>query len=89
MKTAYNVWGPENRASVDPIFNQRVQANKVPGKNQAALRSAIYKELFDQLPPDEQQTWIKRAEADHKLTMDDIEKKLKAGPSTSPEDRQK
>lgn len=89
MKTAYNIWGPENRALVDPIFTQRVQANNVPAKNQAALRSAIYKEFFNQLSADERQQWVQRAEVEHKLVLDEIDKKMKAGPSTSPEDRQK
>lgn len=89
MKTAYNLWGPEHRFFVDPIFDERVKENDVPTKNHAALRSAIYKELFDELPKDEQLEWVKRAEEEHRAALKDIERKMNAGPSTAPEDRQR
>ncbi|KJA15176.1 hypothetical protein HYPSUDRAFT_149496, partial [Hypholoma sublateritium FD-334 SS-4] len=70
LKTAYNLWGPENRA-------------------EAALRSAIYKECFDALPEEQKKAWALRAEAEHNESLRKVEDALKAGPSTSPVDRQK
>ncbi len=52
QKTAYNLWGPENWCFIDPVFNKRVKEGNVPAKRHAALRSSIYKELFDELPQD-------------------------------------
>lgn len=89
MKTAYNIWGPEHRLLVDPVFQQRVRDGNVPGKNQAALRSAIYKEFFDQLDEDEQREWTERAEREHQQALANIEKGLQSGPSTTPEARQR
>lgn len=89
MKTAYNLWGPEHRFFVDPVFEDRVKENNVDAKNHAALRSSIYKELFDELSKEEQLEWSKRAESEHQAALKDIEKKTNAGPSTAPEDRQR
>lgn len=89
MKTPYNIWGPEHRYFVDPIFKQRVEEKNVPAKNQAALRSAIYKELFNDLPEDEKKEWAERAEQEHRLALEEIENKMNSNPSTAPEDRQR
>lgn len=89
QKTAYNLWGPENRAFVDPVFNDRVREGSVPAKRQAALRSAIYKELFDELPDDERQEWTERAEREHMQALKKFNKTLEKIPSTKPEDRQR
>lgn len=89
QKTAYNVWGPHNRCFVDPVFNERVRDGNVPAKQQAALRSAIYKELFEELPEDEQQEWIERAEQEHQEALRKASTTLKSEPSMAPEDRQR
>lgn len=89
MKTAYNLWGPQHRFFVDPIFDQRVMEGNVPAKNQAALRSAIYKELFEDLSAEEKAEWTERAQREHQEALVDIDKKLKSKPSVKPEDRQK
>lgn len=89
MKTPYNMWGPQNRCFVDPVFAERVKENNVPTKNQAALRSSIYKELFEELPEDERQEWIERAEQEHQQALNKVDSTLKSGPSTAPEDRQR
>lgn len=89
QKTAYNLWGPQNRCFVDPIFNERVQQGNVPAKQQAALRSAIYKELFDELPDDERREWTEKAEQEHKDALKKARDVLQAGPSTAPEERQR
>lgn len=89
MKTAYNLWGPENRGEVDPVFVQRVRDDNVPVARQAALRSAIYKECFEALPMDQQEAYALRAEAEHKEALQKIEDALNSGPSTAPADRQR
>lgn len=89
QKTAYNLWGPQNRCFIDPIFNERVREGDVPAKQHAALRSAIYKELFDELPEDERREWVKRSETEHAEALEKANKNLKSGPPTEPEDRQR
>ena len=89
LKTAYNIWGPEHRSEIDPIFKERVQEGNVPAARQAALRSAIYKEFFEALPQDEQNVWVLRAETEHQEALQNVENALKAGPSTAPADRQR
>ena len=89
QKTAYNIWGPENRAIVDPVFHERVRAGNVPGKQHAALRSAIYKELFEGLPDEERLEWINRAEREHRDALAKAENALNSGPSTAPADQQR
>ncbi|KJA13978.1 hypothetical protein HYPSUDRAFT_209087 [Hypholoma sublateritium FD-334 SS-4] len=89
QKTAYNIWGPQNRCFVDPIFNERVRNEAVPAKRHAALRSAVYKELFEELPQDEQQEWLERAEREHQDAIQKADGALKSEPSLTPEDRQR
>lgn len=89
MKTGYNMWGPQHRAEVDPIFKQRVEAANLPKSQHIALRSAVYKELFENLPADEQQLWTKAATREHEKAVQEIRKKMQGGISTEPEDRQK
>lgn len=89
LKTAYNLWGPENRVDVDPVFVERVRTDNVSVAHQAALRSAIYKEYFDALPEDQRNAWALRAEREHKEALQKIEDALKSGPSTAPADRQR
>lgn len=89
MKTAYNLWGPQHRFFIDPIFDQRVVEGNVPARNQAALRSSIYKELFEDLSQEEQAEWTERAQREHQEAIAEIDSKLKGKPSTKPEDRQK
>ena len=89
QKTAYNLWGPKNRCFVDPIFNERVLAGDVPFKRQAALRSAIYKELFEDLPQEEQQEWIERTEQEHREAIQKADSTLTSEASSAPADRQR
>lgn len=89
QKTPYNLWGPQNRCFVDPVFNERVSEGNIPAKQHAALRSAIYKELFEELPEDEQNEWIELSAQQHKEAVKKIDRALKGGPSTLPEDRQR
>lgn len=89
QKTAYNLWGPQNRCFVDPVFNDRVREGNVPAKQQAALRSAVYKELFDDLPEDERNEWIEKAAQEHKEALKNSHDILQAGPSSAAEDRQR
>ncbi len=89
LKTAYNIWGPENRYDIDPIFVQRVREGNVPPSRQAALRSSIYKEYFDALPEEEKQIYVRRAEEEHQEALKKVENALKSGPSTDPADRQR
>lgn len=89
MKTPYNLWGPQNRCFVDPVFAERVKEGNVPKRGQAALRSSIYKELFEELPEDEQREWTERAEREHQEALDQVTNTLKSGPSTAPGDRQR
>ncbi len=70
LKTAYNVWGPHNRCFIDPIFKQRVREGNIPAKQQAALCSALYKELFEELPEEEQKEWTERAENEHREAVE-------------------
>ena len=89
QKTAYNLWGPENRCFVDPVFNERVKEGNVPAKRHAALRSSIYKELFDELPGDERREWIKHAERQHAEALEKFNQTMKSRPSTEAADRQR
>lgn len=89
LRTAYNIWGPNNRCFVDPVFQERVRDGSVPARQQAALRSAIYKELFEELPADEQREWTEKAEIEHREALHKVAGPLKAGPSTAPQDRQR
>lgn len=89
QKTAYNLWGPANRCFVDPIFNERVREQGLPAKQHAALRSSIYKELFDELSEDECQEWITKAEQEHQDALAQVNSVLKAGSSATPEDCQR
>lgn len=89
LRTAYNLWGPNNRCFVDPVFQERVRDGNVPGRQQAALRSAIYKEMFEELPENEQREWVERAENEHREALEKVDGPLKAGPSTAPQDRQR
>ncbi len=84
QKTAYNIWGPENRCFVDPIFNERVREGNVPARQQAALRSSIYKELFSELPDEERKEWAERAEREHSEALKKFNKTMKSTPSTAP-----
>ncbi|KJA13205.1 hypothetical protein HYPSUDRAFT_151852, partial [Hypholoma sublateritium FD-334 SS-4] len=56
---------------------------------QAALRSAIYKEMFEELPPNEQREWAEKAEDEHHEALKKIAEPLDTGPSTTPQDRQR
>lgn len=89
QRTAYNLWGPANRFFVDPVFAERVREGNVPARRHAALRSSIYKELFEELPADERQEWADRAEREHQAALKKMEDVLKAGPSIAPQDRQR
>ena len=89
MRTPYNLWGPAHRCLVDPVFRERVCDGQIPAKRQAALRSAIYKELFEELPDEERQEWVIKAEQKHQAALEKINDPLKAGPSTNPSDRQR
>lgn len=61
----------------------------VPAKQQAALRSSLYKELFEELPEEEQQEWVDRAEKEHREAIQNAANVLKSGPSAAVEDRQR
>lgn len=89
LKTPYNLWGPHNRCFVDPVFAERVKEGNISAKGQAALRSSIYKELFEELPEDERREWTERAEREHQQALDKVDAALKSGPSMAPEDRQR
>lgn len=89
LRTAYNLWGPSNRCFVDPVFQERVRDGSVPARQQAALRSAIYKEMFEELPENEQREWAEKAEREHREALEKVSGPLKAGPSTAPQDRQR
>ncbi len=89
LRTPYNLWGPQNRCFIDPIFQERVKEGNVPASRQAALRSALYKELFDELPVDEKNEWVQRADDEHREAMAKVEKALNSEPSTDPTDRQR
>lgn len=89
MRTPYNLWGPSNRCFVDPIFLERVRDGNIPSKQHAAVRSSLYKELFEELPQDEQREWVERAEREHREAVEKVDGPLKAGPSTAPQDRQR
>ena len=89
LRTAYNLWGPQNRCFVDPIFQERVRNGNVPARQQAALRSAIYKEMFEDLPAEEQQEWAEKAEVEHRKALKKVAGPLEADPSTAPRDRQR
>lgn len=89
LRTPYNLWGPSNRCFVDPVFQERVRDGSVPARRQAALRSAIYKEMFEELPENEQREWAEKAEREHKDALEKVSGPLKAGPSTTPQDRQR
>lgn len=89
QKTAYNLWGPQNRCFVDPVFNDRVREGNVPAKQQAALRSAVYKELFDDLPEDERKEWTEKAAEEHQEALKKSQEVFQAGPSAAAEDRQR
>lgn len=89
LKTAYNVWGPQHREIVDPVFSKRVEDDSVPSNQHIALRSAIYKELFEKLPEDEQEMWAKAAIREHEKAVKGIKKNLERGASTTPQDRQR
>ncbi len=89
QKTAYNLWGPEHRHLIDPIFKERVREGNVPATQQAALRSSLYKELFEELPEDQRKEWAERASREHREALEKIEGNLKSGPSTAPADLQR
>ena len=89
QKTPYNLWGPENRCFVDPVFKERVREGNVPARQQAALRSSLYRELFNELPEEEQREWTQRAEQEHSEALSKFNKSLKQLPSEKPEDRQR
>ena len=89
LRTPYNLWGPQNRCFIDPIFQEQVKEGNVPASRQAALRSALYKELFEELPQGEQNEWTKRAEDKHREALAKVEKALKSEPSTDLADRQR
>lgn len=87
-KTAYNVWGPQHRHIVDPIFQERVKESDVPASGYIALRSAIYKELFVELPQETQDKYIKQAAEQHERLEHKARKKATQSASTKPHDRQ-
>lgn len=87
-RTAYNVWGPKHRAEVDPVFQQRVDELSVGKEHHAAIRSAVYKDLFERLPADTQKKWMDIAEHEHEDAVAEVKKKFKQSFSTSPADRQ-
>ena len=89
QKTPYNLWGPANRVFIDPIFSERVREGNVPAKQQAALRSVLYKELFEELPEEERQEWANKAEIEHQEALSKVESTLKLGASSAPADRQR
>ncbi len=89
LRTAYNLWGPQNRCFVDPVFQERVRNGNVPARQHAALRSAIYKEMFEELPANEKQEWVEQAEAEHRNALEKVADPFKADPSSAPRDRQR
>ncbi|KJA26036.1 hypothetical protein HYPSUDRAFT_133378, partial [Hypholoma sublateritium FD-334 SS-4] len=89
LRTAYNLWGPAHRCFIDPVFQERVRQENVPASRHAALRSSIYKELFDELPQEERQEWSNKAEQEHQAALAKVSHALKTGASTAPEDRQR
>lgn len=88
-KTPANLWGPQNRALVDPVFNDRVEKGNVPSSQHLKLRSAIYKEMFDALPQAEQNEWQERADKEHDTQLKAQRDAMSAPPSTAPADRQR
>lgn len=89
LKTPYNLWGPQHRAITDPVFHARVKEGDVPASQQLALRSSVYKELFEELPVAEQEEWTDRAEEEHQNALAEHKKAMAGPPSTKPEDRQR
>lgn len=89
LKTAYNIWGPQHRELVDPVFSKRVEDDSVPSNLHIALRSSIYKELFEKLPEDEQEMWAKAAVREHEKAVREIKKNMEQGASIAPQDRQR
>lgn len=89
QKTAYNLWGPAHRFFVDPVFEERVREDGIPAKQHAALRSSIYKELFEELSEEERREWMERAEAEHQEALSKVNVALKADATSAPEDRQR
>lgn len=83
LRTAYNVWGPQHRSVVDPIFATRVRDGDVPSNQHLALRSSIYKELFDALPEAEQQEWAEKAKQEHDRALEDLKTQAKRATSHS------
>ncbi|KJA14670.1 hypothetical protein HYPSUDRAFT_208502 [Hypholoma sublateritium FD-334 SS-4] len=53
------------------------------------FNDAIYKELFEELPKDEQQEWIECAAQEHREALKKASTALKSEPSTAPEDCQR
>lgn len=88
-KMAYNVWGPQHRFFVNPLFSEHVQADNIPAKRHAAVRSELYKELFEELDEEEKEEWRSRAKEEHEASIKELTVKLKEKPSTSPEARQR
>ena len=70
-------------------MSQRVREGNIPAKQQAALRSALYKELFEELPEEERQEWAEKAELEHKEALSKVNNTLKSGASFAPADRQR
>lgn len=74
---------------MDPVFNKRVADLGAGAAQHAAIRSAVYKELFEAQPAATQEHWARVAEDEHNAAVREIDKKRKQGVSTSPEDRQR
>lgn len=89
MRTAYNVWGPQHRSIVDPVYNKRVQDGNVPAKEQLALCSSVYKELFEELPEAEQKKWADTAKRDHEQALERLKRQEKAASVHSNADYQR
>lgn len=87
-KTAYNVWGPLHRHIVDPVFNKRVKESGISASQHIALRSAIYKELFAELPHNTQDRYNMQAIQEHEQAEREARKKAAQPASTKPHDRQ-
>ncbi|KAF9522755.1 hypothetical protein CPB83DRAFT_899379 [Crepidotus variabilis] len=74
---------------IDVIFAQQVKDGQISRKNQVALRSSLYKELFqDTLEKEEQKEWEELAAEEHKNVCNAIDAKMNAPPPTDAAERQ-
>ncbi|KAJ3490120.1 hypothetical protein NLJ89_g11466 [Agrocybe chaxingu] len=89
LKTPANVWRCSHRVEVETEVRHRAESEGTSGKQLAALREKVAKELYHKLSEIEKIEWMTQAREEHEAATAEWNAIINAPPSTAPADRQR